>query len=98
MKDVLFQTILKIKATNPKEGLPPNEYMGMLQSWKGSPWGNEKVPDEIYLEACKIYNDKNLYDKPVLYLKGIIKNLMMEKINKKNREVRELGTLPMPKL
>lgn len=98
MKETLFQTILKIKAANPKETLPPNEYMAILQNWRGASWKAEKVPDEFYLEACKIYEDKNLYDKPVLYLKGIIKNLMIEHMKKREREVAMYGTLPTPKL
>lgn len=92
-RKALFECIMKIKGRNPNEKLPASQYMGMVQSWGDG----EKPSPEMYLQACKIFRDSDLYDKPVRYLKGVIKNLMDEKKAKIKREGKEFGSLPLPK-
>ncbi len=87
----LIETIKQIKKVNTLETKSVEEYEKyILRECKG-------IPEDFILNACHIYKERNLYDKPVVYLKAIIINSYREHQKKIDRELQQLGDLPISK-
>ena len=89
--ETLKETIRKIKISCPLEKKTIEEYEKyILRECKD-------IPESFISDACFVYKERNLYDKPVTYLRAIIINSYKEHQNKINKELRQLGDLPIPK-
>jgi len=51
--------------------------------------------DVINITIAK-YFEKDLFEKPLIYFRAIAFNIQREKRKKKEREMKELGTVPLP--
>lgn len=89
--ETLQETIRKIKISCPLETKSIEEYEKyILRECKN-------IPESFISGACYIYKERNLYDKPVTYLRAIIVNSYKEHEIKIKKELRQLGDLPIPK-
>lgn len=84
--------IEKIKQRNPLERLTVDSYIRLIQR------DCSHIAQEMIIEACRIYSEKDLYDKPVVYLKAIMLNLHRDMLKKREREFSKMGSVPQIKL
>ncbi len=87
----LVETIKEIKKRNPLETKTVEYYVNHIML------SCKHVPEDLILQALRVYETKDLYDKPVVYLRAIILNLYREREKESLKQLASLGSIPIPK-
>jgi len=88
----LRDCIFKIKQKNLLEKKSVDEYVKFI--FDGTKHIDSTLLKRLIIESCHVYKEKDLYDKPVTYLRAIILNKFRERQKQIEKENREFGSLP----